>query len=80
MNLTLAKEIIGIDVDDAVTMDDLKRKYRRLALQFHPDKNGNSVESSENFKLIQESYEYLQEYVISQKDSLHESGDTRRNK
>jgi DnaJ-class molecular chaperone len=76
MNLTLAKEIIGIDVDDAVTMDDLKRKYRRLALQFHPDKNGNSVESSENFKLIQESYEYLQEYVISQKDSLHESGDT----
>ena len=69
MNLKLAKEIIGIDVDEPVVMDDLKRKYRRLALQFHPDKNGNSIESSENFKLINEAYEYLQQHIGTRADS-----------
>lgn len=75
MNLKLAKEIIGIDVDEPVTMDDLKRKYRRLALQFHPDKNGNSIESSENFKLINEAYEYLQQHIGTRADSSHDTSE-----
>lgn len=75
MNLKLAKEILGIDVDDPVVVDDLKRKYRRLALQFHPDKNGNSVESSENFKLIKEAYEYLQQHIDTRADFSHETSE-----
>jgi len=66
MNSTLAREIIGFDENETITADDLKRKYRRLALQFHPDKNGNSVESAENFKLIHDAYEYLQMHIGSQ--------------
>jgi DnaJ-class molecular chaperone len=66
MNSTLAREIIGFDEKETITADELKRKYRRLALQFHPDKNGNSVESTENFKMIHEAYEYLQMHIGSQ--------------
>ena len=68
MNSTLAREIIGFDENETITKDELKRKYRRLALQFHPDKNGNSAESAENFKMIHEAYEYLQIYIVSQTD------------
>ena len=65
MNSTLAREIIGFDENETITADELKRKYRRLALQFHPDKNGNSVESAEHFKLIHDAYEYLQMHIGS---------------
>jgi hypothetical protein len=68
MNSTLAREIIGFDENETITRGELKRKYRRLALQFHPDKNGNSAESAENFKMIHEAYEYLQIYIVSQTD------------
>ena len=68
MNSTLAREIIGFDENEPITQDELKRKYRRLALQFHPDKNGNSAESAENFKMIHNAYEYLQIYIVSQSD------------
>jgi len=68
MNSTLAREIIGFDENEPITRDELKRKYRRLALQFHPDKNGNSKESAEHFKMIHDAYEYLQIYMVSQTD------------
>jgi hypothetical protein len=68
MNSILAREIIGFDENEPITADELKRKYRRLALQFHPDKNGNSVESTENFRLIHEAYEYLQLHIGCQTD------------
>jgi hypothetical protein len=78
MNSTLAREIIGFDENEPISVDELKRKYRRLALQFHPDKNGNSVESAEHFKLIHDAYEYLQMHIGSQTDSpddTSEAGD-----
>lgn len=68
MNSTLAREIIGFDENEPIIRDELKRKYRRLALQFHPDKNGNSAESAENFKLIHDAYEYLQMHIESNPD------------
>ena len=42
----------------------LKKQYRKMALQYHPDKNGNSIESTEKFKLINESYEFLKNQII----------------
>jgi hypothetical protein len=76
MNSALAREIIGFDENEPITRDELKRKYRRLALQFHPDKNGNSAESAENFKVIHEAYEYLQIYIISQPDDSQDDTTT----
>lgn len=38
---------------------DIKKAYRRLALQHHPDRNHGSAESTERFKRISEAYEVL---------------------
>ena len=79
MNSILAREIIGFGENEPITGNELKRKYRRLALQFHPDKNGNSAESAENFKLIHDAYEYLQMHIDSQESdenpTASEAGD-----
>ena len=42
-----------------ITLHKLKKIYHKLALQNHPDKNGNTIESNEKFKEIQQAYEYL---------------------
>jgi len=62
MNLNKAWEILEIDINDPIQSKDLslhiKKQYHKLALQHHPDKNGNSAESCEKFKQIGEAYEY----------------------
>jgi curved DNA-binding protein CbpA len=39
---------------------DLKKQYHKLALKWHPDKNGQSEESKEKFQRISRAYDYLQ--------------------
>jgi molecular chaperone DnaJ len=41
--------------------DEIKASYRRLAMQFHPDKNGGSKEAEEKFKQIIEAYDVLRD-------------------
>ncbi len=38
---------------------EIKRAYRRLALQYHPDKNPDDKQAEERFKEINEAYEVL---------------------
>ena len=52
-------EILGLDRN--ATEDDIKRAYRRLALQHHPDKNPGSKEAEERFKEATEAYEVLKD-------------------
>ena len=40
------------------TLDQLKKKYKQLALQYHPDKNPNNPET-EKFQTLGESYNFL---------------------
>jgi len=42
-----------------ITEQELKKKYHKLALKNHPDKNGNTKESTEKFKQINEAYEII---------------------
>jgi molecular chaperone DnaJ len=41
--------------------DDIKQSYRRLAMQYHPDKNAGSKEAEEKFKQIIEAYDVLRD-------------------
>jgi len=49
-------EILGVARD--ASDDDLKRSYRKLAMQYHPDRNRES-DAEERFKEISEAYEVL---------------------
>ena len=49
-----------LDVSYDVSPDDLKKAYKKKALEWHPDKNhGNVEEATKKFALIQEAYEVL---------------------
>jgi DnaJ-class molecular chaperone len=49
--------ILGVSED--ATEEDLRRAYRRLALQHHPDKNPGDPRAGERFKEISEAYAVL---------------------
>lgn len=48
-----------LGVARSATADELKKAYRRLAMQFHPDKNQGNKAAEEKFKVISEAYEVL---------------------
>ncbi len=50
-------ELLGLGRD--ATDADIKKAYRRLAIQYHPDRNQGSVEAEEKFKQISEAYQVL---------------------
>jgi molecular chaperone DnaJ len=50
-------EILGVDRD--ASGQEIKRAYRRLARQYHPDVNAESTETTERFREIQAAYEVL---------------------
>jgi len=49
-------EVLG--VNKSATAEDLKKSYRKLALEWHPDRN-KSTEAESKFKEINEAYEVL---------------------
>jgi DnaJ-class molecular chaperone len=50
-------EILGFSPD--ASQAEIKKSFRNLALQHHPDKNKNSEESKQKFMKIIEAYEVL---------------------
>ena len=67
MNYKDAFEILEIDFThtkyEDLTLEYLKKQYRKLALKNHPDKNGNTPESNEKFQKINEAYHYLKREI-----------------
>ena len=41
--------------------DDLKKSYRKLAMQFHPDRNPNNKDAEAKFKDLNEAYDVLKD-------------------
>ena len=50
-------EILGVKKD--ASSDEIKKAYRTLAKNWHPDKNQDNKEAEEKFKEISEAYEHL---------------------
>lgn len=50
-----------LGVQRTATDDDIKKAYRRLAMQYHPDRNDGAKEAEERFKAITEAYDVLRD-------------------
>jgi molecular chaperone DnaJ len=48
-----------LGVSEKATADEIKKQYRRLAKQHHPDSNKGEAKSAERFKEISEAYQVL---------------------
>lgn len=66
--LTMASPLDVLGLNHNATLSDVRRRYRQLALQHHPDKNGGS-ESHERFVAIQNAYEVLIQTIPESKVS-----------
>lgn len=67
------KDYYGIlGIEPAATIQEIKKAYRRLALQYHPDKNNNDPYAAAQFAEAKEAYEVLtnpskKEYYLQQR-------------
>lgn len=69
MDIQRATEILEIELIHIVNETHVRKQYHRLALQWHPDKNDNSPESTEKFKQINEAYNHLKNVNPMQRQS-----------
>ena len=50
-------DTLGLKRDSSA--EQIKKSYRKLAMQYHPDRNGGSPKSEERLKEINEAYQIL---------------------
>ena len=48
-----------LEISHSATPEEIKKAYRKKAVQFHPDKNPGDPEAEKRFKEISEAYEVL---------------------
>lgn len=67
-------DILGVSKN--ATAEDIKKKYRELALHFHPDRNPNDKKAEEKFKEVAEAYSVLGDEKKRKDYDMHLAGGT----
>ena len=50
---------------DTPTMKELTTKFRRLSLEYHPDKNQNKVEAKEKFQELLRCFKLIGDFIVN---------------
>lgn len=58
-HVAISEAYITLGLEEGVGGDRVKKAYRQLSLQHHPDKNGNSKESNAKFQKLTAAYTLL---------------------
>lgn len=69
MDYEKAMEILEFEPYERISSVDLKKRYHKLALQYHPDKNCGSEDSKQRFQMVNEAFEKLDAHLNSSFDA-----------
>ena len=58
----LVDALTMLELEHPVTMVEIKREYKRLVKQYHPDRNPGDKKAEEKFKWLTNAYHYLNEH------------------
>ena len=63
-----AKALKELDLKMPISLEKIKKNYKKLVKIFHPDVNGNNKNAEEKFKQINESYKILLKKFIKKNE------------
>ena len=63
-----AKALKDLDLKMPISLEKIKKNYKKLVKIFHPDVNGNNKDAEEKFKQINESYKLLLKKFMKKND------------
>ena len=68
LTLEEAKALKELDLKMPISLEKIKKNYKKLVKIFHPDVNGNNKDAEEKFKQINESYKLLLKKFMKKND------------